>query len=220
MRSPFRHALLLIKFDEEVKIKYFWYEWVDILILSLLFHLFQIKEYGYDFDFDLHKKWLLWSIAVVCSATYALIVLSFFIFNSISAQMDWTSIPTFAAYTIICGSHVTIFVVYIFLLVNVQIRFRQLNKFIRYKFETFFDLVHFNSYILLPIFFSAMLFRLKQLHNCSWIASSWNVFTKRITWSINMHGFTINSLTLRNWSTNAIPFKLWLTWLHVLHIQL
>lgn len=97
-----------------------------------------MKHYGYRFDFHLHRKWLLVSFGGASLATFFLAVGSFLSFTEFVTTIPIYSLILLIIYgLIVCGAHLAIFEMYLFLLVNSRIRFQQLNRFLKFVNYTY-----------------------------------------------------------------------------------
>lgn len=88
-----------------------------------------MTKFGYKFNYNHHKKWLLFPTA---ASSFTIYLLAFFAHMAFQLPLGTIINVIFYMYTVIlCESQLTIFRTYIFLLVNTLIRFRQLNQCMR-----------------------------------------------------------------------------------------
>lgn len=94
---------------------------------SFLFS-FQMKTLGRSFNYSYHKKYFLTTISIAVMVTDGLIFYSFISFRGIL-----TIYASFAyiAYIVLTCAHLVLTFLFAFLLINVKIRFRMLNQFLR-----------------------------------------------------------------------------------------
>lgn len=90
-----------------------------------------MKSMGDSLDFKRHKRYLIWFIITAASITLFLVMNTFHMIVRLTFNLwsTFTLMANFANTLLLTGAHLTISFLYLFLLINVKIRFRQLNKF-------------------------------------------------------------------------------------------
>lgn len=138
--------------------------------MNFIYASLQMTKLGYRFNYNHHKKWLLWPTVAVAILTHLLVYCSVDT-NYENSSVARNVIVYFYA-VFVCEGQFVIFRVYIFLLANTRIRFRQLNQCLMYRAFKYIPLNNINKSV-------------------TFLLSDWKYFSEIIP-----NGFCINSAVL------------------------